>query len=130
MSDSILPHEAICIILIYRKLQNEVFIPQKITDVIGADDQSDTPTIMAQQELAIAKRKIQAINEDVLNSEGLTVDEADAAIEAGLIDADQKYWWLEDWQKRYRKAESDIKKERIQEFDSPEAFLNSLPYRY
>lgn len=88
---------------------------QKITAVMGADDQSDTPTIRAQQELGSAKRKIQAINEDVLDSEGLTEDEADAAIEAGLIAADQKYWWLEDWQKRHRKAEADIKKGRIHE---------------
>ena len=102
-------------------------MPQKITAVMGADDQSDTPRIMSQQALASAKQKICAINEDVLNSRGLTEDEADAAIEAGLIAADQKYWWLEDWQKRHRKAEEDIKKERIQEFDSPEAFLNSLP---
>ena len=84
-------------------------MPQKITAV-----------------LARAKRKICAINEDVLNSKGLTEDEANAAIGVDLIDADQKYWWLEDWQKRYRKAEEDIKKGRIQEFDSPEAFLNAL----
>lgn len=102
-------------------------MPQKITVVIDSDDQSDTPRIMSQQALASAKQKICAINEDVLNSRGLTEDEADAAIEAGLIGADQKYWWLEDWQKRYRKAEEDIRKGCIQEFDSPEAFLNSLP---
>ena len=109
------------------KTQKEIFMPQKITAVMGADDQSNTLTIMAQQQLARAKRKIQAINENVLNSEGLTEDEADAAIEAGLIAADQKYWWLEDWQKRHRKAEEDIQEGRIQEFDSPEAFLNALP---
>ena len=62
-------------------------MPQKITAV-----------------LARAKRKIRAINEDVLNSRGLTEDEADAAIEAGLIDSDQKYWWLEDWQKASSKS--------------------------
>ena len=45
-----------------------VFMSQKITDVIGADDQSDVLKTRAQQELARAKRKIQAINEDVLNS--------------------------------------------------------------
>ena len=101
-------------------------MPQKISAVMGADGQLDTPTIMAQQ-LAKAKRKIRAINEDVLNSEGLTEDEADVAIEAGLIDADQKYWWLEDWQKRHRKAEKDIQEGHIQEFDSPKAFLNALP---
>ena len=98
---------------------------QKTTAVIGADGQSNAQAIMAQQ-LARAKQKIQAINEDVLNSEGLTEDEADAAIEAGVIDADQKYWWLENWQKRHRKAEEDIQEGRIQEFDSPKAFLNAL----
>lgn len=102
-------------------------MPQKITDVIGADDQLDTSIIKAQQKLISAKRKIKAINEDVLNSEGLTEDEANAAIEAGLIAADQKYWWLEEWQKHHRKAEADIKKGCVKEFDSPEAFLNSLP---
>ena len=102
-------------------------MPRKIIAIIGVGNQSDVLKTTAQQELASAKRKIRAINEDVLNSRGLTKDEADAAIEAGLIDADQKYWWLEDWQKRHRKAEEEIKKERIQEFDSPEAFLNSLP---
>ena len=102
-------------------------MPQKITAVMGADDQSDTPTIKAQQKLVSAQRKIQAINEDVLNSEGLTEDEANAAIEAGLIAADQKYWWLEEWQKRHRKAEEDIRNGCVKEFDSPEAFLNSLP---
>ena len=108
------------------KTEKEIFMPQKITAVIGSDDQSDTSTALMQQTLS-AKRKIRAINEDVLNSEGLTENEADAAIEAGLIDADQKYWWLEDWQKRYRKAEKDIRKGRIHEFDSTEAFLNVLP---
>ncbi len=105
-------------------------MPQKITTIIGVGNQSDTLKVMSQPTLARAKSKIQAINEDVQNSEGLTEDEADAAIEAGLIDADQKYWWLEGWQKRHRKAEEDIRKGRVREFDSPEAFLNSLPYRY
>lgn len=102
-------------------------MPRKIIAIIGIGNQSDVLKAEAQHELASAKRKIRAINDDVLNSRGLTEDEADAAIEAGLINADQKYWWLKDWQKRHRKAEEDIKKERIQEFDSPEAFLNSLP---
>ena len=101
-------------------------MPQKITTIIGVGNQSGTLKVMSQPALASAKRKIQAINEDVLNSEGLTEDEANAAIGAGLIAADQKYWWLEDWQKRHRKAEEDIRKGCIKEFDSPEAFLNVL----
>lgn len=102
-------------------------MPRKIIAIIGVGNQSDVRKAKAQQKFFSAKRKIRAINEDVLNSRGLTEDEADATIEAGLINTDQKYWWLEDWQKRHRKAEEDIKKERIQDFDSPEAFLNSLP---
>ena len=78
-------------------------------------------------ELASAQRKIWAINKDVLTAKGLTEDEADAAVEAGLIDPDQRYWWLEDWQKRHRKAEADIREGRIRAFDSPEAFLDDLP---
>jgi len=101
-------------------------MPQKITTIIGVGNQSDTLKVMSQPALASAKRKIQAITEDVQNSEGLTEDEADAAIEAGLIDADQKYWWLEDWQKRHRKAEEDIRTGCVKEFDSLEAFLNIL----
>ena len=77
--------------------------------------------------VAKAQRKIWAINEDVLTAEGLTEEEADAAVEAGLIDPDQKYWWLEDWQKRHRKAESDIREGRVRAFDNPEAFLDALP---
>lgn len=44
---------------------------------------------------------------------GLTREEADVAAKAGLIDPDQKYWWLEDWQKGEREAERDIQEGRI-----------------
>lgn len=66
-----------------------------------------------QKLLASAKQKIGAINQDMLNSVGLTRAEADVAAKAGLIDPDQKYWWLEDWQKGERQAERDEREGRV-----------------
>jgi Arc/MetJ-type ribon-helix-helix transcriptional regulator len=80
-----------------------------------------------QQLLKGARKKIAAINDDVLNSTGLTQKEANIAAKAGFINTDQKYWWLESWQKRHRQAEQDDREGRYEEFDSAEAFLNSLP---
>ena len=54
-----------------------------------------------------AADKIKAINEDMLNSKGLTEAEVNVAAKAGLIDPEQKYWWLESWQKGEREAERD-----------------------
>lgn len=76
--------------------------------------------------LLAAKQKIQAINEDLLNSTGLTRPEADVAAKAGLIDPGQKYWWLEEWQTGEREAERDDREGRYEEYDSPAAFLKSL----
>lgn len=40
-----------------------------------------------------------------------------------LIDADQAYFWTEEWQKGERKADADIKAGRVKTFDSvDEAF--------
>lgn len=57
--------------------------------------------------LVRAQKKIKAINGDLLNSRGLTQAEADVAARVGLIDPQQKYWWLESWQKGEREAERD-----------------------
>jgi AbrB family looped-hinge helix DNA binding protein len=62
-----------------------------------------------QQALRRAKKKIAAINEDMIHSRGLTREEADMAAKAGLIDPDQTWFWLEEWQKGERQAERDIK---------------------
>ena len=66
-------------------------------------------TVKEQELLITARKKIRAINEDMLNSKGLTVHEADVAAKARLIDPDQKYWWLEEWQEGEREAERDIR---------------------
>ena len=55
--------------------------------------------------LAVAQKKIQAINEDIAHSKGLSPAEAEVAAKTGLIDAEQKYWWLEEWPKGEREAE-------------------------
>lgn len=100
-----------------------VLIPKQVSTKTPAPKLSETE----QKLLTSAKQKITAINEDMLNSVGLTREEADVAAKAGLIDPDQKYWWLEDWQKGEREAERDFVEGRFTEFDGPEAFLNSLP---
>jgi len=47
-----------------------------------------------------------------MDSEGLTHEEADVAARVGLIDPEQKYWWLEDWQKDEREAHKEVQEER------------------
>jgi transposase-like protein len=61
-----------------------------------------------QQMLDTVKKKIQAINTDVLNSKGLTQAEAQLAAKVGIIDPDQIWFWLENWQEGHREAERDI----------------------
>lgn len=73
-----------------------------------------------------AKRKIGAIKTDLANSTGLTEEEAAVATKAGLIDAEQRWWWLEAWQRGEREAEQDRLGGRQEEYDSPEQFLESL----
>lgn len=76
--------------------------------------------------LKSAKKKIEIINTDYPNSTGLTEDEAKVAAKAGLIDPDQIWWWLEEWQRSEREAQKDIDSGKVETFSSPEAFLNSL----
>ena len=80
-----------------------------------------------QRILARAKDKIKTINEDMLNSKGLTEAEANVAIRAGLIDPEQKYWWLESWQKGEREAERDEREGRSSgAFETAEGLLIHL----
>ena len=62
-----------------------------------------------QQTLLTARKKIKAIQDDMINSTGLTRAEADVAAKIGLIDPDQRYWWMEEWQEGEREAEKNIK---------------------
>lgn len=99
-----------------------VFTPKRLVEKLAAPKL----TKKEQQLLAAAKKKIDAINKDMRKSKGLTEAETKAAAKAGLIDPDQRWWWLEAWQKGEREAERDIAEGRTETFASAEAFLNSL----
>jgi AbrB family looped-hinge helix DNA binding protein len=80
-----------------------------------------------QRMLEQAQAKIDKINAKLTSAKGLTKDEARVAAKAGLIDADQAWWWLESWQKREREAESDIRAGRVSgPFDSVEELIHDL----
>jgi AbrB family looped-hinge helix DNA binding protein len=61
-----------------------------------------------QKLVASANAKIEAIRTDIANAVGLTEEEAEVAAKVGLIDPEQRYWWLEDWQRGEREAQRDI----------------------
>lgn len=83
-----------------------------------------------QRVLESAKKKIEKINTDVLNSKGLTPTEAGVAAKVGLIDPEQKWFWLEGWQKRHREAERDVKEGRMRgPFATVEEFVADLHKR-
>ena len=63
--------------------------------------------------LTRAQKKIKAMNEDLINSRGLTRNEAEVAAKAGLIDKNQIWFSLEGWQKGERAAERDIRAGRV-----------------
>lgn len=68
---------------------------------------------LTKKELETVKRKIKTIQENLIESEGLTRREADIAATAGLIAEDQKWWWTEEWQAGEREAEADIQAGRV-----------------
>jgi AbrB family looped-hinge helix DNA binding protein len=86
---------------------------------------------VAEQELLLRARiKIEQIRRDLVQAKGLTRTEAGVAAKAGLIEADQQYWWTEEWQKGERAAEADRRAGRIVgTFDSLEAMKGVLKRR-
>src|SRR5437867_11356730 len=76
-----------------------------------------------------ARRKIARIRKDLARSRGLTSAEANIAIRLGLIDSDQRWWWMEAWQSGERQAERDIKAGRVQVFESADQLLQDLRKR-
>jgi AbrB family looped-hinge helix DNA binding protein len=89
------------------------------------------PTVSLQKKeqriLSRAREKIRKIQTDLIYSRGLTPAEVKVAVKAGLIDPDQAYWWLEDWQKGERRAEEDIQRGRVTgPFDSAQELIESL----
>ena len=83
-----------------------------------------------QQILSQAKQKINRIQTDLLRSQGLTKEEIEVACKVGLIDKEQTWWWVEEWQKGEREAEKDIREERLYgPFGSVKEFKESIKKR-
>ena len=100
-----------------------VLIPKNLSEKIPAVKL----THPEQKTLARAKAKIDKINNDLLNSMGLTKPEIAVAAKAGLVDPDQTYFWSEAWQKDERESERDIRAGRTDgPFDTAEEMLASL----
>lgn len=65
--------------------------------------------------------------QDHERGQGLTETEANVAAKAGLIDPEQKYWWLGSWQEGERKAEQDEREGRSSgAFETTESLLTHL----
>ena len=99
-----------------------VITPQRLVAQAPTSRLSDEE----QKVLLRAKQKIRAIQDDWLNSIGLDLQEAEVAVQAGLIDPEQKYWWLEEWQEGERAAEKNSRDGQYEEYGSPEDLLESL----
>jgi len=73
-----------------------------------------------------AKEKIEQIQKDIIDSQGLTQEEIKVACKVNLIDPDQAWWWTEEWQKKEREAEKDIKEGKVKEFSKVEDLIKDL----
>ena len=81
-----------------------VMIPKRVVEKAPA------PKLSAKEQkmLISAKKKIDAINKNLRTSKGLTQLETEVAAKVGLIDSEQRWWWMESWQAGEREAERDI----------------------
>lgn len=84
------------------------------------------PTKGRTEILKRAKEKIARINEDILHSEGLTLEEVNAAAKAGMIAYDQRDWWMEEWQKKEREIEKEIGEGKEKRFKSAKDLITHL----
>lgn len=102
-----------------------VMTPKRIQVVAKAP--APKLTAAEQRTLSRAQAKIDEINRDLITSTGLTTAEANIAAKVGLIDVDQRWWWLESWQKGERAAEEDIRENRRSgPFDTADAAIAYL----
>ncbi|GAI76330.1 unnamed protein product [marine sediment metagenome] len=79
-----------------------------------------------QEILSQAKEKTEQIQKDILHSQGLNKEEIKVACKVGLIDPDQAWWWTEEWQKKEREAEKDVKEGKVKKFANVEDLIKSL----
>jgi len=99
-----------------------VMIPRQFT----AKAPAPSLTKKEQKILLEAREKIEYIQKDILHSQGLTKEEAKVASKVGLIDPDQAWWWTEEWQKKEREAEKDIKEGKVKRFTNVEDLIKDL----
>lgn len=99
-----------------------VMVPKQL----AAKAPAPSLTKKQQEILSQAKEKIEHIQADILHSQGLTVEEAKVASKVGLIDPDQAWWWVEEWQKGEREAEKDIKEGEVKRFTNVEDLIKDL----
>jgi len=100
-----------------------ILVPKQITEKPPVPKLSERE----QELLNSARVKIDAINKDRLNANGLTQNEVDVAAKVGLINHEQKWWWTEEWQKGERQAEADIKAGKISgPFESAEELIHEM----
>jgi len=92
--------------ILYARAENGeiVLTPEHLADKVPGVEFSANE----KRALTRARKKIKAMNEDLLNSRGLTRNEAEAAAKAGLVRKEQIWFWLEEWQKGEREAERAI----------------------
>ena len=99
-----------------------VITPQQVVAKPAAAKLSD----QEQEALLSARQKIRAIQQDMPSSVGLSRQEADVAARIGIIAADQRWWWLEEWQEGEREAEADLRHGRVETVGSPDEFVKAL----
>ncbi|MFQ5751317.1 MAG: AbrB/MazE/SpoVT family DNA-binding domain-containing protein [bacterium] len=99
-----------------------VIIPKRIAEKAPAPKLSSKE----QQFLKTAQQKISAIQNNLISAKGLTEGEVNVAVKVGLIDAGQRWWWSEEWQRGEREAQRDIEEGRVEEFENVEALLKAL----
>ena len=80
-----------------------IMVPRQLT----AKAPVPSLTKKEQEILSRAKKKIGQIQKDILHSQGLTKEEIKIACKVGLIDKEQAWWWVEEWQKGEREAEKE-----------------------
>ena len=99
-----------------------VMVPRQLT----AKAPAASLTKKEQEILLKTKEKIEQIQKDIPHSQGLAKEEAKVACKVGLIDPDQAWWWTEEWQKKEREAEKDVKEGKVKKFSNVEDLIKDL----
>ena len=99
-----------------------IMVPRELT----AKAPAPFLTKKEQKVLLRVKAKIEQIQKNILNSQGLTKEEIKLACKVRLIDPDQAWWWTEKWQKKEREAEKEIKERKVKEFKNLKDLIEDL----